>query len=103
MMTTRDLHFASAIGPPTREQLKQWAVEHDRMWERKIRVRRVVVGGCCFPWRRIVGAACTDGLHVSRIGTWRASDVDFSALTIEGLAIGVFATTWVDRMVRYHA
>ncbi|WP_333968771.1 hypothetical protein [Burkholderia orbicola] len=38
----RDLHFVSAIGPATRDQLEQLAVAHDRMWDRKTWGRRIV-------------------------------------------------------------
>ncbi|WP_168736213.1 hypothetical protein [Burkholderia sp. Tr-862] len=40
----RDLHFVSAIGPATRDQLEQLAVAHDRMWDRKTWGRRIVFG-----------------------------------------------------------
>ncbi|QBR04258.1 hypothetical protein [Paraburkholderia pallida] len=99
MTTIGELHLASAIGPATREQLRQWADEHDRMWDRKNRVRRIRFGVLLFAIAALVGAACMSRLHISRIGTWYGSHVDFGTLVIEGMAIGVFTTTVVDRLV----
>ncbi|MCG5076317.1 hypothetical protein [Paraburkholderia tagetis] len=98
MTTIDELHLASAIGPATREQLRQWADEHDRMWDRKNRVRRIRFGVLLFAIAALVGAACMYRLHISRIGTWHGSHVDFGTLVVEGVAIGLFATATVDRM-----
>ena len=98
MTTIDELHLASAIGPATREQLRQRADEHDRMWDRKNRVRRIRFGVLLFAIAALVGAACKYRLHISRIGTWYGSHVDFGTLVIEGAAIGLFATAMADRM-----
>ncbi|WP_322058439.1 hypothetical protein [Paraburkholderia sp. J63] len=99
MTTIDDLHLASAIGPATREQLRQWAVEHDRMWDRKTRVRRIMFGVLPFAIAALVGAARMYRLHVSRIGTWHGGQVDYGTLVIKVIAISVFTTTVVDRLV----
>jgi len=41
-----ELQRVSAIGPATGEQLQQWASEHDRVWDRKVRNGRIVIATC---------------------------------------------------------
>ena len=48
-----ELQIASAIGPATREQLEEWAAEHDRIWNRKANIDRVVLA---------VGLVCLIGM-----------------------------------------
>ncbi|MCR4471180.1 hypothetical protein [Burkholderia sp. SCN-KJ] len=55
----REQHLVSAIGPATREQLEQWAVEHDRCYGRRILGRRILFG---------CGLLCLGGLAVGALG-----------------------------------
>ncbi len=57
-----DLHFGSAIGPATGEQLEQWAIEHDRVRDRKARNGRILVGA---------GLISLVGLAIAAGCTWK--------------------------------
>ncbi|KUZ76904.1 hypothetical protein [Burkholderia ubonensis] len=64
----RDLHLASAIGPATREQLEQWAIEHDRIWDRRVSAGRVFLVGCSIGFVGLGAAALKFGF--SGFGMW---------------------------------
>ena len=92
----RNQHLASAIGPATREQLDQWADEHDRRWERTVRVGGIVVG---FGLIGLAGLAVTEGSHAaSRVSMWEGSNPDFRglALGILGLLACLLAILWFE-------
>ena len=44
MTAKRNLRIASSVGPATREQLDQWAGQHDRTWDRIARAGVVIFG-----------------------------------------------------------
>lgn len=65
-----ELQIASAIGPATREQLEEWAAEHDRIWNRKASIDNVVLA---------VGLACLIGMVfavLSHLFSWLMSLVE---------------------------
>ncbi|MEB2558780.1 hypothetical protein [Burkholderia cenocepacia] len=75
-----ELQRASATGPATGEQLEQWAAEHDRVWDRKVRTRRVLFGSA------LIGLV---GLAVFAGGRWKNSDGFLAA----------FACAWTGVML----
>lgn len=75
-----EMQRASAIGPATREQLEQWAAEHDRVWDRKVRNGRILVGA---------GLISLVGLAVAAVCTWKNSDGFLAA----------FACAWAGVML----
>lgn len=56
-----ELQRAAAIGPATGEQLEQWAAEHDRVWDRKVRTSRILVA---------TGLISLVGLGVGAVCRW---------------------------------
>lgn len=94
----RNVHLASAIGPATREQLDQWADEHDRKWERTVRVGGVVFGVGLLG---LAGLAVTECSHAFssayRVSMWEGSNPDLRglALGLLGLLACLLATLWL--------
>ncbi|WP_241021572.1 hypothetical protein [Burkholderia sp. Ac-20353] len=81
----RDLHLVSAIGPATRGQLEQWAVEHDRVWDRKILARRILfgVGLLCFVGLAVGGLSYSfEAIPVSVRRALLGSKVDYRGLVL---------------------
>ncbi|OXI28295.1 hypothetical protein CFB89_33535 [Burkholderia sp. AU16741] len=61
-----ELRRVSAIGPATSEQLQQWASEHDRVWDRRVRNGRILIAirlvslvglgvASAWPWKNWTG------------------------------------------------
>ncbi|EDT05878.1 hypothetical protein BamIOP4010DRAFT_0615 [Burkholderia ambifaria IOP40-10] len=80
-----ELQRASAIGPATGEQLQQWASEHDRVWDRKVRNRRILVAICLislvgltvasawpWPWKNWTGLLRPIFFGLVATALWRA-------------------------------
>jgi|GEM_PF-5150977 len=77
-----ELQRVSAIGPATGEQLQQWASEHDRVWDRKVRNGRILIATClislaglggapAFIWKQWPGLLGTFACGVAAAALWR--------------------------------
>ncbi|MEB2558781.1 hypothetical protein [Burkholderia cenocepacia] len=85
-----ELQRASVTGPATGEQLEQWAAEHDRVWDRKVRQRRILIAAV------LIGLV---GLAI--VGVWRPAAPDVWSSRLVALAfVCLFSGVWLWRLWR---
>lgn len=98
MTMKRNLRLASAVGPATREQLAQWAAEHDRKWDRMVRAGALLFGGGLIGATSLATADCTHGFDADAcVGVWRGLNADLHGLlpALLGLLACALATLWL--------
>lgn len=86
----RDVHLVSAIGPATDSQLKQWAAEYERLWDRKIRSRRIVLG---------IGLIGLVGLMVAVLKHQIDARPDFGVVGLMQMLGCLFALYILERLI----
>lgn len=98
MTTKRNLRLAAAIGPATRDQLDQWADEHDRMWDRTVRIGAIVFG---FGLIGLASLAAVEGFQAFHAASCMSQGQDSNlhfcgfAFGFLGSLVGVLAVLWL--------
>ncbi|MEB2558779.1 hypothetical protein [Burkholderia cenocepacia] len=81
----RDVKFALAIGPATRDQLEQWAVEYDRTWAREDRIGRVFFAAGVIVCVGLAGVLLVRGF--SGVGMWEGVQFGVRGLMLSLLGV----------------
>lgn len=98
MTVKRNIRLASGVGPATREQLDQWAAEHERMWDRTVRVGAIVFGFGLIGLGSLAVAEGFQAAHArSYMSAGQSANLGLSglALGLLGSLAGVLAVVWL--------
>lgn len=105
MTVKRNLRIASGVGPASCEQLDQWADEHERMWDRTVRVGAIAFGLGLIGLGSLAVAEGFQAVHArSHMSAGQSGNLGLSGLALDllGSLAGVLAVVlmgwhYVDR------